>query len=216
MPATRARLAIRVLHTRAARSKLPTGDPVSCSAPLYRGCLLETLLAQKRQNLIVLRKTPDLVLREDASAVDFDVEDAVLALDEPGFDTELAANCGRQTGGLGQVVSRYAVGDGDPHRKLLWAAMGKPHPMTRLLAPAESKAISFSLAGSLAHLAEDHPAGAGKRRGPPHEPRGVRTLVVVAQRRGKPSSVSFRTTSSPCVEVLTCLSTWRITPFESM
>jgi hypothetical protein len=41
------------------------------------------------------------VFREDASAVDLDVEDAVVALDEFGRNVELATNRGRQTGGLG-------------------------------------------------------------------------------------------------------------------
>ena len=62
---------------------------------------LGPLPLQKRQDLVVLRKAPDLVLREDIPAVDFDVEDTVVALDEIGFDAELVTNRGRQTGGLG-------------------------------------------------------------------------------------------------------------------
>jgi hypothetical protein len=56
---------------------------------------------QKRHDLVVLGKAPDLVLREDVPAIDLDVEDAVVALDELGFDVELVKNRGRQTGGLG-------------------------------------------------------------------------------------------------------------------
>ena len=59
------------------------------------------LLPQKRQDLVVRRKASDLVLREDVPAVDVDVEDAVVTLDEFGFDVELVTNRGRQTGGLG-------------------------------------------------------------------------------------------------------------------
>jgi hypothetical protein len=89
-------------------------------------------LLQKHQDLVGLGKAPNLVLRKDASAVDLDVEDAVVTLDEFGFDAELATNRGRQTGGRGQVVSTHAVGDRDPHRRLLRVAAGPRPPTTRL------------------------------------------------------------------------------------
>jgi hypothetical protein len=45
-----------------------------------------------------------------------DVEDTAVALDELRLHSEGFADPGRQPGGLGPVVSAYAVGDGDLHR----------------------------------------------------------------------------------------------------
>lgn len=44
-----------------------------------------------------------------------DVEDPILAPDELCFDVELLLDCGRQTGGSGQVVSNDAVMNDDIH-----------------------------------------------------------------------------------------------------
>ena len=72
--------------------------------------------AEQLDHLGVVREAAGLVLREDEVAVGDDVEDAAAAFDQLGLDTELALQPGLQTGGLGQVVSLHAVGDGDPHR----------------------------------------------------------------------------------------------------
>jgi hypothetical protein len=56
------------------------------------------------------------VLREDHLSVELDVEDAIIALDQARLYGELLLNLGRQTGGLRQVVSAYAVFDRDFHR----------------------------------------------------------------------------------------------------
>jgi len=51
------------------------------------------------------------VFREDHAAVRLYVEDAVVSLDQARLDAELLLDTGRQTGGLRQVVSGYAVLD---------------------------------------------------------------------------------------------------------
>jgi hypothetical protein len=62
------------------------------------------------------------VLRVELLALDDDVEDAVVALDELDLDVLLAEprlELGDQTGRLGLVVSTRAVGDLDLHARLL-------------------------------------------------------------------------------------------------
>ena len=49
------------------------------------------------------------LLAVDQLAVDFDVEDSPAALDEFDGDVEFGLDCIRQTGGLGRVVSLYAI-----------------------------------------------------------------------------------------------------------
>lgn len=51
------------------------------------------------------------VLGEDQVAVGHDVEHAVIPLYQLGVDAERAADGGRQTGGLGEVLSAGAVFD---------------------------------------------------------------------------------------------------------
>jgi hypothetical protein len=55
------------------------------------------------------------MLREEQLAVGHDIEDARVSHDQLGFDVELIANRGRQTGGLRLVVSTPAVRDGQTH-----------------------------------------------------------------------------------------------------
>ena len=78
-------------------------------APSFQG-------AQGPNDLPGIRIPALAVLGKNQRAVGGDVEDAVAALDELGLHAELPGNFGRQTGGPGQVVSDYAVGDGDAHR----------------------------------------------------------------------------------------------------
>jgi hypothetical protein len=56
-----------------------------------------------------------LVLGIDQLPIRFDVEDSVGTLDELWIDAELFFDPGRQTGGLREVVSGDAVGDGHAH-----------------------------------------------------------------------------------------------------
>jgi hypothetical protein len=63
----------------------------------------------------VLREAARLVFGVDQLSVHLDVEDAVVALDELGLDTNLLLDLGRQTGGLREVVSTVAVLDRDTH-----------------------------------------------------------------------------------------------------
>jgi hypothetical protein len=73
-------------------------------------------LGQHREDLILLREAPFGMLREEELAVDDDVEDPIVSLKERGLYARVLVNSGRQTGGLGEVVSAYAIGDLDLHR----------------------------------------------------------------------------------------------------
>jgi hypothetical protein len=55
------------------------------------------------------------VPREQQLAVDRDIEDAVRAFDKLRLYAYSLLDLGRQTDSPGQVVSGYAVGDGDLH-----------------------------------------------------------------------------------------------------
>ena len=63
----------------------------------------------------MLREAIFVVLGDDQIAVDDDVKYPARAFDEFGLDAELAFDCLRQTGSLGQVVSHDAVFDADLH-----------------------------------------------------------------------------------------------------
>jgi hypothetical protein len=69
------------------------------------------LLAKVRKDLIVLGEPARLVLGEDEVSVHDDIEDSPAALDQLRLDIELFGDSGRQTGGLREVVSGYAVGN---------------------------------------------------------------------------------------------------------
>ncbi len=73
-------------------------------------------LTHPRQHLALLRETVELVLREDALAVDSDVEDAAATADQLDLGLGMTAlQLGLQTGGPGLVVSNAAVLDDDLH-----------------------------------------------------------------------------------------------------
>ena len=63
----------------------------------------------------MLWKAVFFVLGEDQIAVDDNVKDPARTFDEFGLDAELALDCIRQTGGLGQVVSHATVFNADLH-----------------------------------------------------------------------------------------------------
>ena len=64
---------------------------------------------------MVLRKPPGFVLAVNDPAVNPYIEDAAGALDQLALDAVFCLNCGRQTGGLRQVVSLHAILDADFH-----------------------------------------------------------------------------------------------------
>jgi hypothetical protein len=76
------------------------------------------------QDLVRLGEAASLVLREDQRAVAPHVEDAVVALDQPGLAPGRLLDRGRQPGGLGQEVSAHAVFDADLHVDLPVRAQG--------------------------------------------------------------------------------------------
>ena len=67
--------------------------------------------SEQAQNLLVFGEAAHFVLREYEATVGDDIEDAVVAADEFGFDLQFLFQGGRQTGGLRQVVSTPAVFD---------------------------------------------------------------------------------------------------------
>ena len=72
-------------------------------------------LAHCIENFPMLRKAAGLLLTVDQLAIDFDVENAATALDHFDRNAELTLDRVRQTGGLGRVVSLYAILDGNVH-----------------------------------------------------------------------------------------------------
>lgn len=73
---------------------------------------------QHREDLRVLRKPIQFFLAEDEISIHTHLEYAASAFDEPGGDPVLLFYFGRQTGGLGCVVSLHAVFDTDFHDRL--------------------------------------------------------------------------------------------------
>ncbi len=63
----------------------------------------------------MFRKSAGFFLAVDQLAIDFDVEDSPAAFDEFDLNAELSLDRVRQTGGLGRVVSLYAVFNGNVH-----------------------------------------------------------------------------------------------------
>ena len=55
------------------------------------------------------------MFREYDGIIRLDVKDAAAALDQLGIESHILLDDGRQTGGLGQVVSLYAIGNGYVH-----------------------------------------------------------------------------------------------------
>ena len=60
---------------------------------------------------MVLGEPALLMLGEDELSVDDDIEDSPGALEQLRLNTEFLGDPGRQTGGLREVVSGYAVGN---------------------------------------------------------------------------------------------------------
>ena len=65
-----------------------------------------------------IRELAGVVLGVDQCAVDVDVEDPARARDQECFGAERIFELGRQTDGIGLVVSLHAVGDRDIHDSL--------------------------------------------------------------------------------------------------
>jgi hypothetical protein len=71
--------------------------------------------AERREDLVELRETSLLALREHELAVPSDLEGAALPFDQLGLDTQVFLERVRQTGGSRQVVSSDAILDGHVH-----------------------------------------------------------------------------------------------------
>jgi hypothetical protein len=75
----------------------------------------EPRLGQTLQDFFIIGKSSGLVLREQAGAIDIDVEDSAASADEFRPNAGLRFDRGRQTGGPGKVVSARAVRDPNFH-----------------------------------------------------------------------------------------------------
>jgi ribosomal protein S18 acetylase RimI-like enzyme len=93
------------------------------------------------------------VLREDLAPVDDDIEGAAASRRSRRFEPELPGDGGRQTGGLGPIVSTDAVLDGDLHREII-SFMNKILPAWR---PAREDDYDDLVEMSLALYASDPP-----------------------------------------------------------
>ena len=70
---------------------------------------------EKVENFPFLWEAPLQVLRENSHPFAKNIEDAIVTLDKLDIDVQLCRQLCLQTGGAGQVISTYAVGDADPH-----------------------------------------------------------------------------------------------------
>ncbi len=84
---------------------------------------------QCRKDFLVFGKPAGGMLGEDDVTVHFHVEYAAAPLDQHRIDAQFTSNCVRQTDGFGTVVSLYAVGDRNTHRRIL-SSMGAAPPAT--------------------------------------------------------------------------------------
>lgn len=82
--------------------KVPPGKPAS---------EVRLLLAKKLKNFVVPGEATNLVLRKDELSIHDDIKDAIVALDQLRLNAELIRDFGRQTGGLREIVSGYAIGN---------------------------------------------------------------------------------------------------------
>jgi hypothetical protein len=67
------------------------------------------------EDLVVLGEATDPLLGKEHAPIGFDVEDATPARDQLDFVIRAGFDVGRQTGGLGSIVSNPAVRDRDLH-----------------------------------------------------------------------------------------------------
>lgn len=63
------------------------------------------------ENFILFGKSPFLKFGKNQPAINFDFKNAAATLNQFGVDTGLFLDPGRQTGGLGQIISFSAVGN---------------------------------------------------------------------------------------------------------
>ncbi len=82
------------------------------------------LLAERVEDLCVLRETAGVVLGVDEFSICNDVEDAAAPLDQLHLGVERLLDGGRQTGGVRSIVSFNAVGNRDLHGRMRIEAAG--------------------------------------------------------------------------------------------
>ena len=82
------------------------------------------LLAERVEDLCVLRKTAGVVLGVDEFSIGNDVKDAAAALDQLHLGFERLLDGGRQTGGVRSIVSFNAVCNRDLHGPMRMEAVG--------------------------------------------------------------------------------------------
>jgi len=78
---------------------------------------------QRLNDLVLFWKPARRMLREDEVSICDNVENAVVTLDQSGFDSQLSRQLGPQTGGARKVVSAHAICNRDVH---LWISCRRP------------------------------------------------------------------------------------------
>lgn len=96
--------------------------PNSASAECPGGSHPPWRRAQRANHLVVVGEPPGLVLGENQPAVGGHVKNALAAFHQLGIDAQPLFQLCRQTGGLGAVVSKSAIGNGDVHDVLAGVA----------------------------------------------------------------------------------------------
>ncbi len=88
------------------------------------------LLAERVENLRMLREPAGVMLGVDEFSIGHNVEDAAAPLDQLHLGVERLLDGGRQTGGVRSIVSFNAVGNRDLHGRMRIEADGgvkRPH-----------------------------------------------------------------------------------------
>jgi hypothetical protein len=125
------------------------------------------------EHFLIVREATGVVLTPYRLAIHVHIENAAGALDETGINVEGLLDGGRQTGGLGEIVSLRAILDGDGHEFRSFQSCDpccthiKPGP------PGGPDAIIARLSGSVTGWADTfwNPqgnAGGEARSGPAH------------------------------------------------
>ena len=73
--------------------------------------LYSSQILQRFDHFPVVRKATLLVLGEDHCIIGLDVKDTAAALNQIGIEPQRIFDLGRQTGGLGFIVSLHAIGN---------------------------------------------------------------------------------------------------------
>ena len=87
----------------------------SANAPCSSVLIAGHAFPEKVENFSLLWETPLQVLRDNSHSIADNIKDAFATLNKLDINVVLCRQLSLQTGGVGQVISTYAVGDTDSH-----------------------------------------------------------------------------------------------------